>query len=202
MLQLHPQAYRFAPGHAAKLELLPSDAPYARPSNAQAPITVSNLELRLPVLEQPGSLGGLVQPPAPKILPPGYQLAIDYRAGGGSGAPSVGAGAIALGRGRILATANSLLVRLHCVGDACSGRLSVSVAARAGRRALASGAYSIPGGRTSRLRLPLGKAGRRIVATQRRRHRGRRAFPARLAFSDSGRPTLFELTRPIHLKRG
>lgn len=83
VFQLHPQAYRFAPGHTAKLELLPSDAPYARPSNLQGPITVSNLELRLPVHEAPGSLGGVVQAPAPKVLPPGYELAADYRSEGG-----------------------------------------------------------------------------------------------------------------------
>ena len=46
--QLHPQAYRFAAGHVVKLELLPADPPYSRPSNLQAPITVSNLALRLP----------------------------------------------------------------------------------------------------------------------------------------------------------
>jgi len=49
VFQLHPQGYRFAAGDTVKLELLPSDAPYARPSNLQAPITVSNLQLRLPV---------------------------------------------------------------------------------------------------------------------------------------------------------
>jgi predicted acyl esterase len=49
VFQLHPQGYRFATGDTVKLELLPSDAPYARPSNLQAPITVSNLQLRLPV---------------------------------------------------------------------------------------------------------------------------------------------------------
>jgi predicted acyl esterase len=49
VFQLHPQGYRFAGGDTVKLELLPSDAPYARPSNLQAPITVSNLQLRLPV---------------------------------------------------------------------------------------------------------------------------------------------------------
>jgi predicted acyl esterase len=65
VFQLHPQGYRFAGGDTVKLELLPSDAPYARPSNLQAPITVSDLELRLPVREQPGDLGGLVQAPAP-----------------------------------------------------------------------------------------------------------------------------------------
>lgn len=79
VFQLHPQGYRFAPGDVVKLELLPSDAPYARPSNLQAPITISNLELRLPVREQPGSLGGLVQAPAPKVVPPGYRLARGYQ---------------------------------------------------------------------------------------------------------------------------
>jgi fermentation-respiration switch protein FrsA (DUF1100 family) len=203
VFQLHPQAFHFAAGDVAKLELLPSDAPYARPSNAQAPITVSNLQLRLPVLEQPGSLGGLVQEPAAKIVPPGYQLAIDYRTGGGArGGPLiVRGGVVGLGPGRILATPESLLLRLRCTGFApCSGDLSISAGSRSGvRRRLASGSYSIPGRRTRRLKLPLSKAGRRIVAAQ-RRHRGRRrSFSARLAFDDSGRPTLFELTRRVHL---
>ena len=37
-----------------KLELLPADQPYGRNSNAQAPVTVANLELRLPVREKIG----------------------------------------------------------------------------------------------------------------------------------------------------
>ncbi|HEX6455070.1 MAG TPA: CocE/NonD family hydrolase C-terminal non-catalytic domain-containing protein, partial [Solirubrobacterales bacterium] len=49
VFQLHPQAYRFAGGDLVKLELLPADPPYARPSNLQGPITVSSLQLRLPV---------------------------------------------------------------------------------------------------------------------------------------------------------
>ncbi len=80
VFQLHANGWRFAKGHAPKLQLLPSDEPYSRESNGQAPVTVSDLELRLPVLEQPGT--GPVQSPAPKVLPPGYQLAIDYRPGG------------------------------------------------------------------------------------------------------------------------
>ena len=79
MFQLHPNGWRFEDGHIAKLELLPADQPYGRDSNGQATITVSNLELRLPVLEQPGSLDGLVQGPAAKVVPPGYQLASDFR---------------------------------------------------------------------------------------------------------------------------
>jgi len=71
VFQLHPQGYRFAGGHTVKLELLPADAPYARPSNLQAPIAVSNLELRLPVRERPGAVGGLVRRPAAPVRPAG-----------------------------------------------------------------------------------------------------------------------------------
>ena len=52
MWQLHPGGWRFAPGHVAKLELLGRDAPYARPSNQSFEITVSRLDLRLPVHER------------------------------------------------------------------------------------------------------------------------------------------------------
>jgi hypothetical protein len=53
VFQLHPGAWRFAAGHVPKLELLGQDAPYARPSNGQFQIRVSNLQLRLPVHERP-----------------------------------------------------------------------------------------------------------------------------------------------------
>jgi hypothetical protein len=78
VFQLHPNGWKFEAGHVAKLELLPADQPYGRHSNGQAPVTVSNLELRLPVLETPGALGGLVGSPAEKVLPPGYELSADY----------------------------------------------------------------------------------------------------------------------------
>lgn len=79
VFQLHPVGWKFAPGHSAKLELLPSDVPYGRISNGQLPVTVSNLQLRLPVLEQPN--GGVVSSPAPKLLPAGYALARDFSRG-------------------------------------------------------------------------------------------------------------------------
>jgi predicted acyl esterase len=78
VFQLHPSGWKFETGHVAKLELLPADQPYGRNSNGQATVTVSNLELNLPVLEQPGALGGLVEDPAQKVVPPGYQLVADY----------------------------------------------------------------------------------------------------------------------------
>ena len=77
VFQLHPNGYKIAAGHVAKLELLPSDSPYARKSDGQAPITISNLDLRLPVREVPGSSAAVTEP-SPKVLPPGYALARDF----------------------------------------------------------------------------------------------------------------------------
>jgi hypothetical protein len=76
VFQLHPEGWKFAAGHVAKLELLPQDAPYGRPSNGQLPVTVSNLELRLPVLEQPN--GSVIKVPAAMVVPAGYTLARDF----------------------------------------------------------------------------------------------------------------------------
>ena len=61
VFQLHPNGWHFAAGHVAKLELLPNDAPYGRASNGQQEVRVHNLELRLPVRQAPGALGGMVR---------------------------------------------------------------------------------------------------------------------------------------------
>jgi predicted acyl esterase len=79
VFQLHPIGWRFEPGHVAKLELLPNDIPYGRISNGQLPVTVANLQLRLPVLEPPD--GGAISSPAPKVVPAGYALARDFSRG-------------------------------------------------------------------------------------------------------------------------
>jgi hypothetical protein len=76
VFQLHPNGWKFVAGHIVKLELLPADQPYGRNSNGQLPITVSNLRLRLPVIETPD--GDLIEPPSPKVLPAGYSLAADF----------------------------------------------------------------------------------------------------------------------------
>jgi dienelactone hydrolase len=47
--QLHPGSWRFARGHAAELELLGRDPPYARPSNGTFEIEVRRLRVALPV---------------------------------------------------------------------------------------------------------------------------------------------------------
>jgi predicted acyl esterase len=77
VFQLHADGWKFAAGHVAKLELLPNDAPYGRVSNGQMPVSVPNLQLRLPVLERPD--GGVIRPPAPKVVPAGYTLAGDFK---------------------------------------------------------------------------------------------------------------------------
>jgi dienelactone hydrolase len=84
VFQLHPSGHLFAPGHVAKLELLPRDAggsalsSYGRPSNSQGDITVSRLDLRLPVTEGPGGAGGQVVSPPALPLPCGVQVASEF----------------------------------------------------------------------------------------------------------------------------
>ncbi len=86
VFQLHPNGWTFAEGHVPKLELLPADwnagptGGYGRASDNQQPVTVSALELRLPVVEKPGSFKGLVGAAAEKFLPDGYELAADFAA--------------------------------------------------------------------------------------------------------------------------
>ncbi len=77
VFQLSPQAYRIAPGHVVKLELLAEDTPFVRKSTGQNPVGVENLELRLPTADVPGAAGGLIAAPADKLLPDGYTLARD-----------------------------------------------------------------------------------------------------------------------------
>ncbi len=74
--QLAATAYRFAPGHIPKLELVGNDAPFLRPSNGAFSIDVSELELRLPVRERPAAARG-VAAPSPELLPPGATQAPD-----------------------------------------------------------------------------------------------------------------------------
>jgi hypothetical protein len=68
VFQLHPGAWHFAAGHVPKLELLAQDSPYGRSSNGRFSISVSNLQLRLPVHELPGSSGVVGNPIAPVFL--------------------------------------------------------------------------------------------------------------------------------------
>ncbi|HEX8206672.1 MAG TPA: hypothetical protein VF587_11495, partial [Solirubrobacteraceae bacterium] len=70
IFQLHPNGWHFAAEHVPKLQLLGRDVPYARASNGQFQIAVSNLEFRMPVLEAPGTVPQ-VEAPGPLVLRPG-----------------------------------------------------------------------------------------------------------------------------------
>jgi dienelactone hydrolase len=119
VLQLHPSGHLFAAGHVAKLELLPKDAGgsslsnYGRPANGQGDITVSNLDLRLPVLEGPGAAGGQVVAPPALPLPCGVAIASQY-----SSADYVRA---TLGAGKLKRKGRSITVPIDAApsGDSC-----------------------------------------------------------------------------------
>jgi hypothetical protein len=93
VFQLHANGWKVEEGHVLRLEILPFDggqanpaegtlANYGRPSNGQQPAAIANVDLRIPVRDAPGSAGGMVEAPAPKVLPdrPGAQLAPGYSA--------------------------------------------------------------------------------------------------------------------------
>ena len=118
VIQLHGNVYHFDQGSQARLQLLPRDGnpalaalAYVRPSNDQQDVTVSNVEVRIPVREEPGSLGGLVKSPLPKVLPAGYELADDYSAIGSvapDGSPKPAAKATVKGK--------TLKLSVNCAG--------------------------------------------------------------------------------------
>ena len=96
VFQLFANGWKVEQGHVLRLELLPRDAyltssgnpptpfDYGRPSDNQQDATISHADIRIPVLENPGALDGLVKSPAKKVLPdrPGVELAPGYESTG------------------------------------------------------------------------------------------------------------------------
>jgi fermentation-respiration switch protein FrsA (DUF1100 family) len=166
IFQLHPNGWKFAAGHVAKLELLPNDSPYSRPTNGQAPITLTDLELRLPVLERPGAGGGLVQSPAPREVPNGSTLAPGFR-GQGRAHARLASGPLRVRGGRLIAR-----VRCPAAFEACHRGTLVARGApkhgRAGHFILARSAFFARGGQTKTVRAKLTRAARRYFAGHRR----------------------------------
>jgi hypothetical protein len=151
VFQLHPNGYRFAPGHVAKLQLLGRDAPYSRPSNGAFSVTVEDLELRLPVAERPGANG--VRRPAGVVVPPGATLAPGVKA---PHAP--GRGSRARGNRLRLVVVRCRAARLRGAGVRRVKRLTVT---RAGMRRRHD--------RRPPFRVRLGGDGRRVRALAVRR---------------------------------
>ena len=201
VFQLNPGAWEVKSGHVLRLELLPADAGgdssaavsnYGRPSNQQQTATIEKLELRIPVLETPGSLGGLVMAPAAKVLPPrpGIELARGYEAVGSETLaeyaarradrePKVGNLTLA---GPVRVKGKSMSMKLKCSGrnDSCR-RASITVrSARKfrgmGKPRLAKGrGYRVGPGRTRTVHLKLTTKARALFSG--RRGRGTHAKP-------------------------
>ena len=87
LFQLNGNAYQFKAGVRLKLQLVAGDdggfgaelGTSFRASNDQRDVKISNVDIRIPVKEKPGSAGGQVKPPLAKTVPSGYRLSSDYR---------------------------------------------------------------------------------------------------------------------------
>ena len=191
VFQLHPNAWKVEQGHVLRLELLARDASlpaggilnYGRPSNGQTDATITDLDLRIPVADRPGSAGGMVKKPAARVLPdrPGVKLAPgygpkvpidDYEPPVEQPKPTVKKKRIAIGK--LLIRGQRLRIRVRCpkVATNCpKARITVSGAARKNRGTLA---------RFARVKVKPGKArfaGTRLTRRARKvlkRTRGRR----------------------------
>ena len=165
VFQLHANGWHFAAGHIAKLELLGTDAPYARASNGQGPVTVTDLTLRLPVRERPGTGNGVVVIPAPKPIPDPGTLAPGFRRS-----------RIALRRGTFVRVRRGrILVPVSCRGN--NGACTASIAVRTGfgkgarRRSVRIAnrpVFTVSQNKGRVLRLGLTKAGRTLFRNRRR----------------------------------
>jgi dienelactone hydrolase len=182
VFQLHPSGHLFAPGHIAKLELLPNDAGgllggYGHAANGQGQVTVSKLSLRIPTLDGPGASGGQVIAASPLLLPCGAAIAPEFSSVSYLRA-SLGEGKVRFkGRtGKVPVDSapgpNPCLVQVKLLG---SGRgTSVRSAKKHKKKkkkkanVLGKGSTTIPGGQSATVKLKLSKHGRDAV----RRGRG------------------------------
>jgi fermentation-respiration switch protein FrsA (DUF1100 family) len=218
VFQLHPQAYHVPAGDEIELELLPSDFPYMRFSNLQANVTVSKLELRLPVNESPGSLGGLVQTPAPKVVPAGYTLAKEFETkssgGGNSGGGNPGGGSksnpppvkpgVGVLAGKLGANGNAITMPIFCQGEGrCSGSASFSIKQKGkkGRTTIASGSYSLAAGKTVTVPLTLNKTGRKTINSLTSGKHPKKWLNGQLVINDNGSKSQTS-GRAVQLPRG
>jgi dienelactone hydrolase len=179
VFQLHPSGHLFAAGHVAKLELLPKDSgtglfnTYARVANGQGTITVSDLDLHLPVLESPGASGGQVQSSAPKPLPCGREIAPEYS--------SVAYLRASLGDGKVKAKGKTVQVPVDSAPGTTPCRVQVQLlgsgkgtTGRAAKKrkkkgnVLGRATVTIAGGASKTVKVKLSKHGRSAVSRGRK----------------------------------
>jgi predicted acyl esterase len=177
VFELHPSGHVFAAGHVAKLELLPKDAggttlnSYGRPANGQGDISVSNVDIRLPVLEAPGAAGGQVIASPALPLPCGKGIAQQY-----ASADYIRA---TLGAGKLKRKGRTVKVPVDSApsGDACkvkvrligkkqkqkkhkrSAALSKKKKKKSKKRVLGKGTATIAAGKSGIVKVKLTKSG-------------------------------------------
>jgi len=177
VFQLHPSGHLFAAGHVAKLELLPKDAggttlnSYGRAANGQGDITVSNLDLRLPVVDGPGAAGGQVGAAPALPLPCGTEIAPQFS--------SVSYLRASIGNGKVVVKGKTakvpvdsapgsnpcqVQVRLLGSGKGTSGRSAKRHKKSGKKKVLGRGNATIAGGQSATVKLKLSKHGRGTVA--------------------------------------
>jgi hypothetical protein len=158
-----------------------------------------------------GGFGGTgLQPAGPGLW--SYTPPAEAKSGSTTGSTTTPPATIKIGAGsldgKLSIKGNKLLIPLSCVGDgACSGKASVTSKPKGKKNAvtLASGSYSIAAGHKATVRLPLTKAGRKLVASSSAKTGGRKhgnpikSLPGRFTLDDSGRPSRVTLERPVSL---
>ncbi|MGA8218879.1 MAG: CocE/NonD family hydrolase [Solirubrobacterales bacterium] len=184
VFQLHPSGHLFEPGHVAKLELLPRDAgggdlnSYGRPANGQGDMTVSGLDLRLPVLNGPGASGGQVKVATPLPLPCGSAIAPEYSSVSYLRAVLSGRKVKAKGKKKLKVPVDSapgsnpcrVKVQLLGSGKGRKGRSAKKRKKKKHAHVLGKGGATIAGGQSKVVKVKLSKHGRTAV----RRGRGLR----------------------------
>ena len=177
VFELHPSGHLFAAGHVAKLELLPKDAggaslnSYGRPANGQGDITVSNLDLRLPVADGPGAAGGQVVASPPLSLPCGMAIAPEYSSADYLRA-SLGSGKVKVKKKKAKVPvdsapgSNPCQVQVKLLGSGKGTKASAAKKKKKKKKSgsLGKGSATIAGGQSAIVSVKLSKHGRQAVS--------------------------------------
>ncbi|MBK5231762.1 MAG: hypothetical protein JJE13_02110 [Thermoleophilia bacterium] len=192
VFQLHANGYKVETGHVARLELLAKDASgpagaalnYVRPSNGQTEATITNLDLRIPVAEEPGALDGLVTKPAPKVLPnrPGVELAPGYGKIGSVPVSTVGKKRLQV-VGKLKANGKKLKVRVRCAKSATTCPKTALVVRKGKAKIASRKGITVGKGKTKTVSLKLTRKARKLMSSKGRNLKG---FKAKVTIRTNG----------------
>ncbi|MGA7434305.1 MAG: hypothetical protein WBW44_01660, partial [Solirubrobacterales bacterium] len=194
VIQLHGNGYKFKAGTKIRLQLLPKDGgdigltSYTRPSNNQMDVTIKDVDVRLPVMEQPGAADGMVTAPQPKVLPAGTELAGDYAGIGsitiaewaaGDVVPVVGSLKL---QGKPVVKGKVLIAKVKCkaINDSCAKtKLKFKGAPKKGKKGkgllIAKGnAVAKKSGQTKKVKLKLTRKARNFFKDRTFRKNGKK----------------------------